>query len=71
MELAAVIVFVMYFLPAIIAFMRGHASRWGILLLVLFLGWTAIGWFIALIWSASSGGSTQNIVVNNNQQVGK
>lgn len=71
MELAAVFLVAMYFLPTIIAFIRGHASKWGILLLNIFLGWTLLFWFIALLWSASNSGGSQNIIVNNNQQVGK
>jgi hypothetical protein len=45
---------VLYFLPAIIAFMRGHQSRVAILLLNLFLGWSGLGWVIAFIWSLSA-----------------
>ena len=71
MELAAVFLLAMYFLPTIIAFIRGHASKWAILLLNIFLGWTLLFWFIALLWSASNSGGSQNIIVNNNQQVGK
>lgn len=71
MELAAVFLVAMYFLPTIIAFIRGHASKWAILLLNIFLGWTLLFWFIALLWSASNSGGSQNIIVNNNQQVGK
>jgi hypothetical protein len=41
----------LYFLPAIIGrHKRDHTS---ILLLNLFLGWTLIGWVIALIWAVS------------------
>ena len=43
---------VVYFLPAIIAISREHQHRVPILLLNLFLGWTAIGWVAALVWSA-------------------
>ena len=32
----------LYFLPVIIAFVRGHESRWGIFLMTLFLGWTML-----------------------------
>lgn len=71
MELAAVFLLAMYFLPTIIAFIRGHASKWAIFLLNIFLGWTLLFWFIALLWSASNSGGSQNIIVNNNQQVGK
>jgi hypothetical protein len=43
-----------YFLPAIVASLRRHANAAAILILNLFLGWTFLGWVIALIWSATS-----------------
>jgi hypothetical protein len=39
----------MYFLPAIIG--RDKHDAAGIFLLNLFVGWTVIGWVIALIWA--------------------
>jgi hypothetical protein len=46
-----VFAFVVYFLPTIIAKMREHYNQNAILLLNLILGWTGIGWVIALIWA--------------------
>jgi hypothetical protein len=46
--------FLMYFLPTIIAIARSKRDIVGILMLNLFLGWTVIGWFIALIWAAKA-----------------
>lgn len=43
--------FILYFLPAIIAFARSKRDAGMILVLNLFLGWTAIGWVIALFWA--------------------
>ncbi len=43
--------FVLYFLPAIIAFARSKRDAGAILVLNFFLGWTAIGWVIALVWA--------------------
>jgi hypothetical protein len=43
--------FILYFLPTIIAFARSKRDAVSILLLNLFLGWTAIGWVIALVWA--------------------
>lgn len=43
----------LYFLPTIVASTRGHLSALGIFLLNLFLGWTLIGWLLALIWSCT------------------
>jgi hypothetical protein len=44
--------FVMYFLPSIIAMMRSKRDTLAIFLLNLFLGWSVIGWIIALVWAA-------------------
>ena len=41
--------FALYFLPAIVAAARRTHNATGILLLNVFLGWTVIGWFVALI----------------------
>jgi hypothetical protein len=48
-----VIAFLLYFLPAIIAFLRGHHRRFAILVVNFFFGWSGVGWIIALIWSLS------------------
>ena len=47
-------VLALYLAPTMIAFVRGHASRWAILLVNVFLGWTILCWFVALVWSASA-----------------
>jgi hypothetical protein len=44
--------FVMYFLPSIIALARSKRDILAIFLLNFFLGWSIIGWFVALIWAA-------------------
>jgi len=44
----------LYFLPAIIAAVRHTHNATGILLLNLFLGWTLIGWVVALLMSIFS-----------------
>ncbi len=43
-----------YFLPTIIALARGHHNGFAIFLTNLLLGWTLIGWIIALIWSTTA-----------------
>ncbi len=43
--------FVLYLLPAIIAFARSKRDAVSILVLNFLLGWTAIGWVIALVWA--------------------
>lgn len=42
---------ILYFLPAILAFARNKRDAGAILALNFFLGWTAIGWVIALVWA--------------------
>jgi len=58
MELATLILFpffgfgfVFYFLPSIVALVRGKRDTLSICLLNFFLGWTLIGWIIALVWA--------------------
>lgn len=46
--------FVMYFLPSIIALARSKRDIVGILLLNIFLGWTMIGWVVALVWAVKT-----------------
>ena len=46
--------FVMYFLPSIIALARSKRDLLAILFLNLFLGWSVIGWIVALVWAAKS-----------------
>ncbi len=43
--------FVMYFLPSIVALARSKRDTFLIFLLNLFLGWSIIGWVIALVWA--------------------
>jgi hypothetical protein len=46
--------FVLYFLPTIIAAIKSKRDTVAILLLNLFLGWSVIGWIVALVWAAKS-----------------
>jgi hypothetical protein len=43
--------FVMYFLPSLIALVRGKRDVAAIVVLNFFLGWTVIGWVVALVWA--------------------
>ena len=45
---------VMYFLPSIIALAKSKRDLLAIFLLNFFLGWSVIGWFVALIWAAKN-----------------
>jgi hypothetical protein len=46
--------FVMYFLPSIVALARSKRDIAGIILLNFFLGWTMIGWVVALVWAVKT-----------------
>jgi len=41
----------MYFLPSIIALARSKRDLLAIFMLNLFLGWSVIGWIVALVWA--------------------
>jgi hypothetical protein len=45
---------VLYFLPSIIALVKSKRDTLAIFLLNFFLGWSVIGWIIALVWAAKS-----------------
>lgn len=45
------IILVVYFLPIIVALGREKRNSPAIFLLNLFLGWTGIGWVVALVWA--------------------
>jgi len=42
---------IFYFLPWIIALVRGHQDTMAIFFLTLLLGWTGLFWIIAFVWS--------------------
>jgi hypothetical protein len=55
-----------YWVPTFVAFSRKHPSRGGVFALNFFLGWTFIGWVIALVWALSDNKAGQASVVVNN-----
>jgi hypothetical protein len=51
--------FLLYITPAVVAWDRQHPHvRW-IWALTLLLGWTGIGWLLALIWALQSSGANR------------
>jgi hypothetical protein len=46
--------FVLYFLPTIVAVLREKHDKVSIFLLNFFLGWSVIGWVVALIWACKT-----------------
>jgi hypothetical protein len=45
---------ILYFVPSVVAGVRGHHNQAAIFVLNLLLAWTAIGWIIALVWTATA-----------------
>jgi len=46
----AITIIIIYFLPSILGYKR--KNKMAIFLLNLLLGWTVLGWIIALIWAS-------------------
>ena len=49
--LAIIVLIALYFLPSIIAQVRGHANAVPIYVLNVFLGWTVVMWVVCLAWA--------------------
>jgi hypothetical protein len=61
--------FVLYWLPTIIAIVRHAPSALGVAALNFFFGWTVIGWFLALVWALAAHSGPQVIVIENGRVV--
>lgn len=48
------VVFSIYLLPSLVAAGRKHPNSNSIGIVNIFLGWTLLGWVVALAWSASA-----------------
>lgn len=46
-----VLIAILYFLPALVASVRRHRNSSAIGILNVFLGWTLLGWVVALVWA--------------------
>jgi hypothetical protein len=56
----------LYFMPTIVAAGRHKQNTGAILALNLFLGWTAIGWIVALVWALTQDRMPQIIQMQQN-----
>jgi len=61
--------FFMYCLPTLIAIVRQAPSALGVAMLNFFLGWTVVGWILALIWALAANTSPHVIVIENGRVV--
>jgi len=51
---------ILYFLPIVVAGIRGHKSYGSVVVVNIFLGWTVIGWVVALAMAFSGNVSKGN-----------
>ncbi|HKW61203.1 MAG TPA: superinfection immunity protein [Candidatus Acidoferrum sp.] len=57
-----VLMALLYFLPTVIAVVfRQGPDTTGIFLVNFFLGWTIVGWWVALIWALASNGTSHEV----------
>ena len=52
--LALIVSTLLYFLPTIVAVKRHRHNVLAIMALNVFLGWSVIGWVVALVWALSN-----------------
>ena len=57
--IVCVLTLVIYFLPSYIAMARNHKQMVPIFVLNLFLGWTLVGWVVALAWAFTNDASKE------------
>ncbi len=62
--LILLILIIPYFIPSFIAFSRKKTNAGAIFALNLFLGWSLIGWVVALVWALSNKESNQQVIIN-------
>lgn len=42
---------VVYLIPSIVAALRGHRNLLPVMVVNVLLGWTLVGWVVAMVWS--------------------
>ncbi len=60
--------FIMYWLPTIIAIVRQAHSALGVFIVNFLLGWTVLGWVLALIWSLAADNRYRHVIVRVDRQ---
>jgi len=49
-----VLILTLYFVPSLIALIRGRTNTGAIIVLNVFLGWTLVGWVVSLVWAVAT-----------------
>ncbi len=60
-----VFMFLIYFLPSIVAISKKKSNTVAIVVLNIFLGWTLLGWVISLVWALTADQQAQTVIINN------
>ena len=55
----AVLIAIAYFLPGVVASLRGSSNHMAVWVITLFLGWTYVGWVVALAMALSGKARSQ------------
>jgi hypothetical protein len=58
----------LYFAPSIVAVLRKKTNLAAIIVLNALLGWSLIGWVIAMIWAVSTDNAPQTIIIHNHDK---
>ena len=61
--LPLILLIAIYFIPTIIAVRKNHFQKTAIILINIFLGWSFVGWVVALVWAVMK--EKNNININN------
>ena len=61
--------FLMYWLPTIVAVARHTPSALGVAALNFFFGWTVVGWIFAMIWALAAHPNERVIIIENGRVV--
>lgn len=51
---ALIMILALYFLPSLVATMKKKRNSGAIFAVNLFLGWTVIGWIVAIVWALTN-----------------
>tara|TARA_R110000772_G_scaffold208623_1_gene319207 strand:- start:786 stop:1109 length:324 start_codon:yes stop_codon:yes gene_type:complete len=63
MLIGVLILVYIHFLPTIIALKKNHKNKVPIILINIFLGWSLVGWVVALVWATKK---AEGVIVENN-----
>lgn len=67
--LSTALLAILYFLPSIVSALRKKSNTAAIFILNLLLGWTLIGWVVALVWAFTTDGSSKKPVLASSKEM--